>query len=355
MRYVVLAAAVSMLCPAALADEVVLEKLENKAGVPMAYLKTDELNYEKIDAPEGAKAPEGELEWGRLTTGKKSHKVCITVEDKKLTKLYLDADGDNDFTEETPVKLKGSFITIPGMPVEFEVTGGTLVDKTNIAIMQYTPSNGYVGISTKYTGTTEVEGMKVKIDWTPGQKPRLQPEGQKLGMAAYYFGKRKLALEGDSVSLKDGKVVVDCVMKEAEGLVEVQAGSLLEYVTLHQGREGAACIPEEGKVYLPTGEYTVAWGYFSKKVNGDTYELRMLLGSRNFRIKDDYKLGDIEPLALAATARQAGSKVSINAALTSASGGQVTLTKNRKALNPPKLTIKNAKGEEVATHTFKPG
>ena len=355
MRKVVFATVLVMLCSAAFANEVVLEKQANKSGSPRAYLKTDELKYEKIDAPEGAKAPEGELEWGKITVGKNSYIVCITKEEKKLTSLYLDADNDNDFAEERPAKLKGSFIIIEGVPLEFEVAGGTLIDKASIAILQYTPRNGYLGISTKYAGSAEVEGKKVRIDWIPGQKPRLFPEGQRLGFAAYYFGKKKLALKGDSVTLKDGKVVADCVLEEDEGLVEAKAGSMLQYITLHQGREGVACVADEGKLYLPKGKYTVAWGYFSKKVEEDTYELRVLLGSRNFEIKDDYKLGEIEPLKLSATVTQRADKVSVRASLTNASGGRVTLTKNKKALPPPKLSIKDAEGKEVATHVFKPG
>lgn len=355
MRKALLAAVIVMLCPAAFAGEVVLEKQANSSGRPMAYFKTDKLKYDRISAPDSAKAPDGDLEWGRLTVGKRSYNVCLTKERNMFTKLYLDADADNDFAEETPAKLRGSFITIEGMPVEFEVAGGTLIDKTNIFILQYTPRNGYVGISTKYSGSAEVEGKKVRIDWTPGQQPQLYPEGWRQGFSAYYFGKKKLTLKGGGVTLKDGKVAAECVLQEEEGLVEVPGGDLLKYVTLHQGRDGVACVAEEGKAYMPKGKYSVAYGYFGKKVGDDVYDMRVLLGSRNFEVKEGFKPGEFEPLKLSATISQRANRISFRANLTSASGGSVALAKNKKALSPPKLVIKDSEGNEIATHTFKPG
>ena len=137
--------------------------------------------------------------------------------------------------------------------------------------------------------------------------------------------------------------------------MEVKAGSLLQHITLHQGRDGIACLAEEGKAFLPKGKYTAALGYFSKKVGEDVYDLRVLLGSGNFEVNEDTKLGEIEPLTLKAAVSQRADKVSIGASLTSTTGGRVTLTKNKRSLPPPKLVIKDSEGSEVATHTFKPG
>jgi hypothetical protein len=357
MRTSVIAALLTLICATAYTQEVVLEKVENKTVNPQAYLKTDSLKCEKTEKPEGVTAPEAELSWGRLVLGKRSYIICGVEKNRKLAKLWVDCDSDKDLKEETPVEMKGKSVSVGNLTGEFELGEGTWKKEMQVWILSSSLRNGYVGICEKYTGKFEAEGMKFTVNWFPGQEPRLRPESWRMEFPTFYFGKKKLSMGTKNLSLKDGKITAKWELAEDKELVEADALENLHAVTLHKRVLGwnAASVPVKGKVYLPQGNFSAVWADMRKKGEDGEYRLRVLLGSRDFEIKDKLTLGAPEPLTLAPVVTQRGDKVYVKANLTSALKGRVSLLKNGGRLNPPKLTVKDADGKEVASHVFKPG
>jgi hypothetical protein len=310
-----------------------------------------------IAKPEGVTAPEGKLSWGRLVLGKRSYLVCAIEKDRKLAKFWVDRDGDKDLKEETPVEMKGSYNSLGGVTGEFELGEGTLKKEMRVCVLLYSLRNGYVAICTKYSGKVKAEGQDFTVTWVPGQEPRFRQASWRMEFPTLYIGKKKLSMGTKNLALKDGKIVGKWELEEDKELVEAKAPENLRAVTLHKREKGwnAASMPVEGKIYLPRGTFSAVWADMRKKGEDGEYRLRVLLGSRGFEIKEGINLGPVEPLMLAPVVGQRGGKVYIKANLASALKGRVSLLKNGGRLQPPKLTVKDADGKEVASHVFKPG
>ena len=172
-----------------------------------------------------------------------------------------------------------------------------------------------------------------------------------------FFGRKKLTMGTGNLTIKEEKITGKWELVEEKDLVEAKTPDNLHAVTLHKRTSGwnAASVPADGKVYLPAGKYSAVWADIRKKGEDGEYRLRVLLGSNNYEIKDGLSFGPVEPLILAPQVTQRGGKVYIRANLSSALKGRTNLTKNGGRLDPPKLTITDAEGNEVASHVFKPG
>ena len=97
MRTAVLLASFVLFIQTAFAEEVALEMRTIDADSPLGAVKAKDMQFESAEKPDGAKVPEGDLAWGRLTLGGYNYMLCISKKKDKLTKLYQDGDGDKDF------------------------------------------------------------------------------------------------------------------------------------------------------------------------------------------------------------------------------------------------------------------
>jgi len=375
MRFAIIVSILCLICSAAFAEEIKLERFERKTG-PLAYVKSDNLKWEKIQKPDDVKAPDGKLVWARLILGKRIYLTCIKsettgafrmkgntlVKEEIFKHLYIDRDRDKDLAEETPVEGKGNqnarqFI-VEGLTGEFQIKDSLLVEVVRLCIMSYTISSGQVGVCFRYTGKVKIDDEEFSITWIPGSEPTLNHRTYGMRTTAFFFGKKKLSVPSVSIVMKEEGLYASIeTIEESENLVELAVNETLHNITVNkQDLSNLICIPRKGKVYLPKNvNYRYIWAEFRKNTEKGEFRLRVQIGSRNAEIDDSIKLMPVEPLKLTTKVTKRNDKVSLRAYLTGALGQRVTLYPVGRKIAPPVLKIKDTEGTVVAEHTFKPG
>ncbi len=357
MRCTLLLATIFFICPVALAGEAVLKLQTSDAQNPFHSVNTREIQYESTLKPGGVVSPEGELDWGRLTLGRRSYLLCITRENGKLTKLYLDRDTDKNLAEETPVQAmqvgRWVYFVLESVPGEFALGENSISIKMRLLIMPVL--RGYVPVCTAYVGKIKDAGDKASIVWVPGKWPYFRPALWKSECPVLYIGSKKLIIGQNDVAFKDGKVVATYrVEKGEESLIPVAAPKWLHSVRLFRQRFETVCLPADGKLFLRKGKCAFLSLGFVKESEGVSCEADAVFPG-DLVIREGMTLGKLEPLTLAIEVSQKDSSVSITPSLTDASGRQTSLSKNCKPVPAPKLIIKDPGGKEVANHQFEYG
>jgi hypothetical protein len=357
MRTKLLLIAFLFLTSAAFAEEVALEIRTIDADSPLGAVKAKDMQFESASKPDGAKVPDGEIVWGKLILGKHSHILCMTKKGNKLARLYLDSDGDKDFKEETPVeaKLRGQipYFALDGITGEFKVGNGSVSGKMRVWVVP--AARGYIYLFTGLFGEIEAAGNKFSIAWVPGKPPFFRLASWKTGVSVLYAGRKKITIDEKSLSVKDGVVTVKYTAAEEKDLVEVQVPEGLTIVELYHMRNAVACLPSDGKLFLPEGSYSIAYATFDKESEGASYSLNILLGTGGFIVKKGMSVLPAEPLNLSLTVEQKGAQVSIGTSLSDASKRNVAIFKDGKQVSAPKLKVTDSEGNIVATYKYKPG
>ena len=358
MRYLVVFISLVLVCSAAFAGEVELKPYTTDVKNPVQTIKTKELSYDAAEKPEGAKAPEGDLEWGKLTLGKQSYTTCTVKKDGKYTSLYFDADGDNDLAEEKPVavRMRGNIplFDLADVPGEFTMGEETLSTKLCLSV---TPLyGGYLFSCTAYAGEFKIGDGSFVIIWVPTNEPLIRPKEWEFGVPTVYYGKKKASAALKGITLKEGKVKASYSLTDEDGLVELEAPKGLSFVMLYQRNFYGAFIPIGGKLHLKEGMHNVAVASFRKEQEGKRYELRIMLSSHGgYEVKKETKIGAAEPLTLFPKVEIKGVAVSVTASLLDTQNRDVSIGRDGEPLDPPKLKITDPDGKEVATHEFVPG
>jgi hypothetical protein len=363
MRYALILTTVLCACSVASADEVELKLQTVEVDNPLGVIKSDKHQLETITRPKGVTAPSGKggkLVWYRLLLGKYRYLVCIIEKSGKkgkLTRLFLDKDGDKDLKEETPVEAKlrwgNPYFIVDGVTGEFKVGDNSVTGKMRVWIVP--AAGGNLFFSTGLLGEISVEGKKFTLAWVPGNKPYFLLASWKEKFFTLCVGNKKLSVNAKSIAVKDGKVLATYKIKEDKKLIEVKVPSGKEGLTtveLLQQPNTVACMPSDGRVFLPGGMYPVAWATFDKKSEGASYSLNILL--QGFEVKEGTTISPAEPLELALSVQQSGNRIAICASLTDASKRPAFVYKDGELAKPPTLKIINPEGEEVVACRLKP-
>lgn len=358
MRCAAAAVFLILMCSVASAQEIELKAYTTDFKSPVQTTESKDLRYDTATQPEGAKAPEGELDWGSLTLGKRSYLVCAVLKDGKHSKLYLDADGDKDLAEEKPVAVRDRggipFFDLEGVEGEFKVGTETLSVKMRLSV---TPVyGGYVFSCTAYAGEFKIGDGSFAVVWVPTNAPLVRPTGWEFGVPTLYYGKHKVTVQQKDIAIKDGNVKASYKVAEEEELAELDAPKGLSFVMLYGRNFYAAFLPSGGKLHLTKGTHNTAVASFRKEREGKRYELRVMLSSQGgYEVKDDTKIGEAEPLKLTPSVEVKGSSISVTASLLDARKRDVAIGRDGEPIPPPKLKITDPNGKEAAAHEFVPG
>ncbi|TET36855.1 MAG: hypothetical protein E3J72_07635 [Planctomycetota bacterium] len=354
----------------AFAEEVTLEPV--KAKNP-AYSRGREIRCQILtECPEGVKAPEGELGWANLRLGKNNMLLAFADDSEKGCILYVDRDMDKNLAEEEALtgtsysrqNYSRDTFDLNEMPGLFKVGDTELSLDMSLRIIRSTSKYQgqkriYYQVSTftTYQGKIKAFEKDWKITWIPGQDPTLQASGTASYISGYHFGRKRILLTRDNISLKKEKIICTFETKEDETLVPVSVPEGLTSLTIMKRGNNIwiNCLPEKSKVYLEEGDYYNVRYEIVVKSDADTWKLS---ASRSGALKVDKNtaIPDVEPLTLEVTPTfRDNGKITLKPSLTAQGGTRIRIYKNNQMFPAPDLIIKDSEGNELARTTLKYG
>jgi hypothetical protein len=349
---------------AASADAVEVTLKPHTASFAPRFVSNDFARCEALKgAPEGVKAPEGEFTWGRLVLGEHDYLfACHTPKDRQAEgRIFVDRDGDEDLAEEKPGVGRWTSGHMPGMgfwgfyakdlTARFEVRGVALETKVLARIRP--PST--LEIFTTYCGTLPDLGVNVGVSWLPGCGAKLVDLGSGLSVQGCFKGPERLAVQPDSLEIRDGVPVIRAEFAKAEGLVAVPVGKDVAFWRAQQTWGPVPqtyCVPKGGKVHMPPGRWIGGLTLRREKA-GVVWELTANRGEFTARAGADF--GPVEPVYLKTRVRKVQSGTEFWPVLTDASAAAgVRIGKGGAVLKTFRLGVRDGDEKTVHSHEFQP-
>jgi hypothetical protein len=347
----------------AVAAEVPLTPRELAAD-SVRMMEGNGVRFEAAEMPAGAKAPAGDLRWGKLHAGTPVCWVCWTLAGEGA--FYADADGDLDLGEEKPVRFAGTdaagrVFRVPGIAGEFG--SGEAAVKASFTLQfdpEFSPDSGMVFSATVYEGRASAGGAEFVVSWVPGGPPALGMPPKILEQVPA----RKLVAGGRSVALRealagrDGKVVA--VFDESEGKDLVSAPVPADtccVVLMVRGEDAPDCtilLPGGGKCGFPRGEGQEAV-LVLRKADAAGVFFDLLVQMQALNVGDGFAPASPLPLSFAVSAESEGSERRFRYACKDAAGREVMICRDGGPAPMPALEIQGPDGKAVATHQFEAG
>ncbi|MFH1422287.1 MAG: hypothetical protein ABIH42_06195 [Planctomycetota bacterium] len=337
------------------ADEVVLESTHSELSNAEYKVKCG-----IIEKPEDVTAPEGELVWTNLLIGRKSYLACILYEKERPIKLHIDKNGDKNLTDDTSDEMiivsdRKDIFWIEYIEGEYKIADTLLSIDMRILLYPVSKKDIIIQSYTFLTGKFTIEEYEFFIKFSLGQKPFLLPSstsGAKL--CAVRVGKKLVTLDEKSMAVnEDNKVVIKYLTSEDENLLQIEAANGLETIDLKSGNDVTQCCPQNNNFYIPEKEYKLVTYRFTKKSGSDIYYMSVY--TKNIEVDKHNRIGATEPLNLTPQVKIEDNKAIIRLIFVDALGRNLSIKKNTRQLEPPKVKIIDSNGNVVATHDYTEG
>lgn len=359
MKIAFVAALVFFAAEMALAEEVHLE-LQNIAFNKLADFQAydnDVIRQSAVSAPEGIKAPPGDIRWFQIMLGSKTYFAAMYMENNSVVRYLIDRNCDKDLgneKDECIVKNRNSqLINISALPGVFSINGTDFASPLNLKIFTY--MQNIISVYTSFRGKINVKGRELEVKWTPGFDPEIS--GREFSAKSAYIG--ATAVEMGKVAIKESKPVAAYKIREDKLVFRFPAPKGIDYVfaAMEMESNGSPFVlayPDNGFISFPKVNYDAITLHSAKTMNSAEYSVFCHIAP--VEINESFVIKPLEPLSLVFNVKPvAGADVEFSASVVTAEKIKAFLNKDGEQLPFPVVSVKTADGKEVYKFTFKAG
>lgn len=320
---------------------------------------------------EAAKAPEGDLSWGRLRLGETAYLYAVrgslarTGTLDPSDRLFLDRDRDGDLAEETPLSSEYFPGHMPGYGYSaFDADGlsarlpgaGPGGEALELAVSIRLQPHQTVASFTALCAAVPGFSGSLQVSWMPGSDLLLQDRPHGLEAAAAFRGPGRLRLPApDALSFRDGAPVCTLRWETKEDLaaMTVPPGTVLLTAQQQLGPVPLTYVaPVDGQARMPAGRWTLRMAL--RRKDGDR-SWTLAVERRNATVSDGGSFGPVEPLTGSISVRTAEDALFFTPAWKDASGQDVVRVSCQGVrLDGPAFDLETPEGDVALTYTFVP-